>query len=87
MGLYGKIRIFGPKSKFSGPDKKSPLLGSNHVLVTTGKRCANKKVPFSKKNISRFRSGVIVGNFLMAWTVQPSFVEDSPKLRIIIILK
>ena len=28
------------------------LLSSNHVLATTGKSCANKKVPYSKINIS-----------------------------------
>ena len=35
-----------------GPQKKHPLLYSNHVLATTGKSCANKKVPFSQINIS-----------------------------------
>ena len=87
------------------------LLGSNRVLAMTRTSCANKKVPFSKINISLFskfwvffweetdfwpkkqfsaerksghfsvilaqtRSVVTVGHFLMAWTVQPSFVDD-----------
>ena len=45
FGSYGKRRIFGPKTEFLGP-KKHPLLGSNHVLATTGKNCANKEVRF-----------------------------------------
>ena len=32
--------------------KKRPFLGSHHVLAMTGKKCANKKVPFSQMNIS-----------------------------------
>ena len=44
---------FGPKSRVFGP-KKNTFLGSNHVLATTGKSCANKKVPFSQIDISIF---------------------------------
>ena len=46
-----KKRSLGPKSEFLGP-KRSPFLDSNHILATTGKSCANKKVPFSEINIS-----------------------------------
>ena len=43
---WGRMaNIFWPKTKISGT-KKTPLLDSNHVLATTGKSCANKKVPF-----------------------------------------
>ena len=39
-------KILGPmkKSGFEGSEKK-PLLISNHVLATTEKSCAKKKVP------------------------------------------
>ena len=33
------------------------------------------------------RSVVILGHFFMAWTVPPSFVENGPKLRVLIPLK
>ena len=48
---HGKKRKFGPKFELSGP-KRRALLGSNHVLATTGKSCANKKVPSFQINIS-----------------------------------
>ena len=54
FGRVGRQKwSFGPKSEFLGP-KKHTLLGSNHVLATTGKGCANKKVPFSQIDISLF---------------------------------
>ena len=43
-GFLSRIRVFRPK--------KRSLLGSNYVLATTGKSCANKKVPFSQINMS-----------------------------------
>jgi len=53
----------------NGP-KKSSFLSTNHVLTTTGKSCANKKVPFPKWISVRFsvilvrnRSVDIVGHF------------------------
>ena len=31
------------------------------------------------------RSGVNVGHFFVAWTVPPSFIDHSPKLRVLVI--
>ena len=52
--FIAKNGFFGSKSEFSVPIKH-PLFSSNHVLATTEKSCANKKVPFSKTNISLVR--------------------------------
>ena len=49
--FIAKNGFFGSKSEFSVPIKH-PLFSSNHVLATTEKSCANKKVPFSQINIS-----------------------------------
>ena len=50
MGPLTKSRVVCQKRIF-GP-KKYTLLNSNHVLATTGKSCANKKVPFFQINFS-----------------------------------
>ena len=48
MEFWAEIRVFGPK--------KRPLLDYSHVLATTRKSCANKKVPFSQIDISLLAS-------------------------------
>ena len=50
-GSIANIGFFARKPRFRAP-KKHPLLDSNHVLGTTGKSCANKKVLFSQIDIS-----------------------------------
>ena len=45
-----KIGVLDQKPKFLAP-KKNSLLEAHHVLATTGKSCANKKVTFSQRNI------------------------------------
>ena len=61
LGLYGKNRIFGPKTKILGPKKRHPLFNSNHVLATTGKSCSKKKSAFAQI----IKGGnVILGDFL-----------------------
>ena len=42
--FWAEIRDFGPQ--------KNTLLNFNHVLATTGKSRANKRVPFSQITIS-----------------------------------
>ena len=50
-GSYSR-QYFGAHIVIFGPKKS--LLDSNHVLATTGKCCAKKKVPFSKINTSLY---------------------------------
>ena len=67
--IWGPIkRIFGPKYDFLGP-KKHPLLNGHHVLATTGKSCAKKKVPFSQININLLANS---GVFLDLFSVIPA---------------
>ena len=59
-GRMAKIRFFGQKLKFWAKKKES-LLYPNHVLATTEKSCAKKKVAFSQ--IIKGEN-VILGDFL-----------------------
>ena len=54
-GGMAKIGFFGQKPRF-GAQKKGSLLGTNHVLATTGKSCSKKKVASSQINISLLRN-------------------------------
>ena len=104
LGSYGKNRIFGPKPRFRAQKKTftsgwTPCSGHDQ-----------KKVPFSKINVSLLRNFgfffgynaflpnnhfsaeltgffVILGHLFMARAVPPSFVENSSKLRVLIIAK
>ena len=61
LGLYGKNRIFWPKTEILGQKKRESLLYSNHVLATTEKSCSKKKGPFAQI----IKGGnVILGDFL-----------------------
>ena len=56
LGSYSKKQSLGSKSEFSCPKffslldsiRVKPYPSHDHILATTGKRCANKKVPFSQ---------------------------------------
>ena len=69
-------------------------LSRNFGCFFLGKKCIfgqkntfqlNKKRPFLR-NSGRTRSVVILGHFLIARTVPTSFVENSPKLRVLILV-
>ena len=53
------------------------------------KKCFSAKLENGHFSVipTRTRSVVILGHFLMAWTVPPSFVDDGPKLRVLILTK
>ena len=51
QGPTAKNAFSGRKPSF---EAQKELLNGHHVLATTGKSWANKKVPFSQMNISLF---------------------------------
>ena len=95
FAVWQKSEFFA-KSRDFGPQKRDSLLAGHHVLATTGKVVQRKKLRLPKKNTFRLNvkttvsplfwtgSVVILGHFLMARTVPPNFVENGPKLRVLI---
>ena len=71
-GSHGTSRPTKENGWFSRFSIWGILLSSNHVLATTGKSCANKKVPVSKINISLLAN---FGSFL--GTTDPKFNESN----------
>ena len=89
-GCMAKFGFFGPKPRFRA-QKKLSLLDPNHVLATTGKSCSNKKVAFSKINISLLINfGCFFGikcffpkKTLFGWTYKRPFLRNSGPDRVL----
>ena len=61
IGVVWQKSDFLAKNRDFGPNKRVPLLYSNHVLATTGKSCSKKKRAFAQ--IIKGEN-VILGDFL-----------------------
>ena len=67
IGVVWQKLDFWAKNRNFGPKKREPLLVIHHVLATTRKSCAKKKVPVSKINISLLKFSGIFCDKMHFW--------------------